>query len=83
MSDLKRRKIGDVPLHLKDAHYGGAADRGIGLSYKYPHDYGGYVPQQYLPDDLYKEGITYYNPTENGNEAAFKKYLEGLKKKND
>lgn len=83
MSDLKRRKIGDVPLHLKDAHYSGAAERGIGLTYKYPHDYGGYVPQQYLPDDLYKEGVAYYKPTENGNESAFKKYLEGLKKRND
>ncbi|MBO4725678.1 MAG: hypothetical protein J5622_04135, partial [Firmicutes bacterium] len=40
--------------------------------------YGGYVDQQYLPDNLYKEGVRYYEPTENGNEAAFKKFLEGL-----
>ena len=80
MADLKRRKIEDVPAHLMDAHYGGAAKLGRGLDYKYPHTYGGYVTQQYLPDDLYKEGVKYYEPTSNGSEAAFKKYLEELEK---
>jgi len=80
MADLKRRKIDDVPLHLKDAHYSGAAKLGRGLDYKYPHTYGGYVTQQYLPDDLHKEGVKYYMPTENGSEAAFKKYLEELER---
>ena len=80
MADLKRRKIDDVPLHLKDAHYSGAAKLGRGLDYKYPHAYGGYVTQQYLPDDLYNEGVKYYMPTENGSEAAFKKYLEELER---
>lgn len=78
LSDLKRRKIDDVPAHLCDSHYSGAKDRGHGIGYKYPHDYGGYVKQQYLPDDLYKEGVKYYEPTENGSEASFKKFLEGL-----
>lgn len=77
--DLKTRQIDDIPLHLKDSHYSGAKDRGIGIDYKYPHAYGGYVKQQYLPDNLYKEGVRYYEPTENGSEAAFKKFLEGLK----
>lgn len=80
MADLKRRKIDDVPAHLMDAHYGGASKLGRGLDYKYPHAYGGYVTQQYLPDDLYKEGVKYYEPTSNGSEAAFKKYLEELEK---
>ena len=38
------------------------------------------MKQQYLPDNLYREGVRYYEPTENGSEAAFKKFLEGLKK---
>lgn len=80
MADLKSRKIDDVPPHLKDAHYSGAAKRGHGLDYKYPHAYGGYVTQQYLPDNLYREGVRYYEPTENGNESSFKKYLEELRK---
>ena len=45
-----------------DSHYGGAAKLGRGLDYKYPHAYGGYVTQQYLPDDLYQEGVKYYHP---------------------
>lgn len=81
LEDLKIKKIDDVPAHLKDAHYSGAKSRGIGLDYKYPHAYGGYVDQQYLPDNLFKAGINYYQPTENGKEGAFKKYLQSLHKK--
>ena len=81
LNDLHKKNIDDVPLHLKDSHYSGAAKRGIGLDYKYPHAYGGYVEQQYLPDNLYKAGVRYYEPTANGKEAAFKNYLESLKKK--
>ena len=80
MEDLHNRQIDDVPAHLKDSHYSGAAKLGYGQSYKYPHAYGGYVKQQYLPDNLYKEGVKYYKPTENGSEGFFKKYLEGLEK---
>ena len=78
-NDLRNRKTDDVPLHLKDSHYGGASKLGRGLGYQYPHEFGGYVTQQYLPDNLYREGVCYYEPTENGSEAAFKKYLEELK----
>lgn len=80
MEDLHSRQIDDVPPHLKDSHYSGAAKLGYGQSYKYPHAYGGYVKQQYLPDNLYREGVKYYKPTENGSEGSFKKYLEGLEK---
>ena len=80
MADLRRRRIDDVPPHLMDAHYGGAAKLGRGLTYLYPHDFGGYVPQQYLPNDLYREGVRYYHPTENGSEASFKKHLEQLRR---
>ena len=77
IADLKSRKIDEVPMHLKDAHYKGARDRGV-KGYLYPHDFGGYVKQQYLPDDLYREGVKYYRPGINGKEGAFKKYLEAL-----
>lgn len=81
LSDLKSRQIDDVPAHLKDAHYKGAKDLGLGLEYKYPHAYGGYVQQQYLPDNLYQEGVRYYKPTTNGSEGSFKKFLEGLEER--
>jgi len=83
MSDLKSKNIDDVPDHLKDTSYSGAKKRGLGIGYKYPHDYGGYVKQQYLPDNLYKENVKYYKPTENGSESSFKKYLESLEKFNE
>lgn len=78
--DLDTIETGDMPAYLKDSHYKGAAKRGHGIGYKYPHDYGGYVKQQYLPDELAKKGTSYYEPTSNGNEASFKRYLEEIKK---
>lgn len=80
LNDIRHRKIDDIPAHLKDTHYKGAKDMGLGEGYKYPHAYGGYVKQQYLPDNLFKEGKKYYRPTSNGSEASFKKFLEGLEK---
>lgn len=80
MSDLHTKKIDDIPSHLKDTHYSGAEKLGYGRTYKYPHAYGGYVKQQYLPENLHIMGTKYYNPTENGSEASFKKFLESLEK---
>jgi putative ATPase len=41
-----------VPAHLRDSH--GAASRatGAGRGYRYPHDDGGWVSQDYLPEEL-------------------------------
>lgn len=80
ITDLQKKNIDDVPDHLKDSHYSGAKKRGLGIGYKYPHAYGGYVKQQYLPNNLYREGVRYYEPTENGKEGAFKRFLESLNK---
>lgn len=77
-TDLQKKRIDQVPAHLSDSHYSAAKDRGHGIGYLNPHDFGGYKKQSYLPDNLEKEGIIYYYPTENGSEAAFKKFLEGL-----
>ena len=81
MSDIKHKETDMVPDHLRDSHYKGARDKGLGKDYKYPHDFGGYVKQQYLPDNLHSEGVRYYEPSENGSEANFKKFLEELRKK--
>ncbi len=80
LEDVRSKKIDDIPAYLKDNHYKGAAKLGYGLEYKYPHAYGGYVEQQYLPASLVAEGVKYYRPTENGSEASFKKFLESLEK---
>ena len=79
LADLKSGRYDEVPDHLRDSHYSGAEKRGFGIGYKYPHDYGGYVEQQYLPDNLID--ANYYRPTENGSESQFKKYLERIGKK--
>ncbi len=78
-ADLRNVETGDVPDSLKDAHYSGAKKRGLGIGYQNPHNFGGYVEQQYLPDSI--KDKTYYEPTENGTEASFKKYLEMIRKK--
>ena len=56
----------EVPTYLRDNHYRSDKD----TSYKYPHDYGGYVEQQYLPDDIKNE--KFYIPGENGEEKNYK-----------
>lgn len=52
-----------VPNHLKNHPSTNGDGHG---KYKYPHDYGGYVEQQYMPDSL-KDRV-YYVPGQNGKE---------------
>lgn len=40
-----------VPMHLRDAHYKGAANYGHGAEYKYSHNYPE-VKQEFLPEEL-------------------------------
>ncbi|KGJ50777.1 hypothetical protein KD33_01975 [Clostridium sp. NCR] len=82
LADLDSIETGDIPMHLKDAHYSGAAKLGRGLEYKYPHDYeNNYVDQQYLPEPIkYRK---YYTHGLNKNEKSFEQYWKTLKNKND
>ncbi|MHB1125443.1 MAG: AAA family ATPase [Bacillota bacterium] len=67
MRDLKEKKIGAVPVHLRDTSYRGATKMGHGRGYKYPHDFPGhYVEQRYLPEEL--GGVVYYQPSDQGHE---------------
>lgn len=86
ISDIRSGKVGDIPKHLRDAHYSGSKDLGH-VGYKYPHDYpigtfGGWVKQDYLPGNL--KGTKYYDPIESGEEkrlAAIYERLEQFKNK--
>ncbi len=49
-----------VPAHLRDSHSPASRSTGAGKGYKYPHDYGGWVDQRYLPDQL--QGSEIYRP---------------------
>ncbi|KGX88979.1 replication-associated recombination protein A [Pontibacillus litoralis] len=65
LSDIRKGKSGEVPKHLKDAHYKGAEKLGHGIEYKYPHNYeSGWVKQQYLPDSI--KNAVYYSPKKTG-----------------
>jgi putative ATPase len=65
LADIRSGKSGEVPDHLKDAHYKGAKELGRGIDYKYPHSYeSGWVPQQYLPNKL--KHARYYEPKTTG-----------------
>ncbi len=66
--DARDVRDDNVPPYLKDNSMASAEDKKIGATYKYPHDYGGYVKQQYLPDSL--KDRKYYQPTDNGYEKT-------------
>ena len=78
LNDLNTKDCGDIPVYLKDSHYGGAKKLGV-TGYKYPHSYENhYVKQQYLPDDI--KDIKYYNPQNNKYENTLKTYWDKIKK---
>lgn len=70
--DAENIKDDNIPNHLKNH----PSINGPKTTYKYPHDYGGYVKQQYLPNAL-KDKI-YYTPSNNGREKNLirKKFKE-------
>lgn len=68
MEDAKNVKKVIVPNALKN--HPSTNDDGSG-NYKYPHNYGGYIKQQYLPDQL-KDRV-YYEPLNNGREKNLKR----------
>ncbi|UOE95561.1 replication-associated recombination protein A [Alkalihalobacillus sp. LMS39] len=78
LADIRAIEIGDVPDHLKDAHYSGASKLGRGVEYKYPHEHGGWVNQQYLPEPL--KDRKYYIPKETGKEKRLAELYARIEK---
>ena len=77
MSNVNKVKT-TVPVHLRDAHYGGAEKLGHGIDYKYAHNYPNhYVKQQYMPDEIL--GERFYEPDGNGYEKIINEYLEKIR----
>ncbi|HTL47032.1 MAG TPA: replication-associated recombination protein A [Verrucomicrobiae bacterium] len=75
LEDVKKEPAQEVPQHLRDTHYKGAARLGHGEGYLYPHDYpGNVVKQSYMP-----QSKQYYFPTENGFEKKFHDLLNRLR----
>ena len=77
MEDVRTQRVVPVPMHLKDAHYKGAARLGHGEGYQYAHSAAeGWVDQDYLGVEK-----TYYQPVDRGFEAEIRKRLEALRER--
>lgn len=74
---VKRTGDSAVPHYLRDRSFTHPIDDGT--EYKYPHDYGGYVEQQYLPHSLKDE--IFYKPSNNGAEVEIAEFLNKINKK--
>jgi putative ATPase len=73
--DVRNGIGGEVPKHLRDAHYRGAKMLGHGKGYQYPHeDPRGWLEQQYAPDDVV--GRRYYEPSTHGFEEEVRRRME-------
>lgn len=66
LSEVKNGKILEIPKHLDSQHVG----------YKYPHDYGGWVEQEYLKEDLH-----IYQSLNIGYEKTLNEWIKKIKTK--
>jgi putative ATPase len=70
LADVRSGRVLPVPNHLRDGHYAGSAQLGVG-GYQYAHDHPGhFVDQVYLDSDR-----RYYRPTEQGYEETIARRL--------
>jgi putative ATPase len=68
LADVRELPAGEVPAHLRDAHYRGAAALGHGAGYVYPHDVpNGRVDQRHLPPEV--DERVYWVPTGRGDDV--------------
>ena len=74
IEDVEKTFNDRVPDHLKNTNYMKEKRE----AYKYPHDFGGFVKQQYLPDEI-KDHV-YYKPLQNGAEKNIVTGKESPKK---
>ncbi len=75
--DVRNGAGGEVPPHLRDAHYRSAGSLGHGVGYDYPHDDPrGWVRQRYLPDGV--RDAVYYEPSRHGYEQEIAERMERL-----
>ena len=78
MQTVKEKQTGAVPVHLRDAHYGGSKELGH-VGYQYAHNFPNhYVNQQYLPDELVE--TRFYEPGTLGYEETIREYFQKIGK---
>jgi putative ATPase len=76
LADLEQMTSMQIPPHILNKELKSGK-----FKYQYPHDFeGGYVKQQYLPEELMEK--IYYEPKTTGSyERGIKEYLKQLKEK--
>jgi putative ATPase len=80
LEDVQSAGPQSVPDHLRDSNSPASRATGAGKGYRYPHDHGGWVAQQYLPDGLADR--RYYEPIR-GRELELKRQLDAKKDDGD
>ena len=74
---VEHEQTGQVPVYLRDAHYGGAGKLGRGIGYEYAHDFPKHFSKQrYLPYELGE--VKFYEPSDSGYEQQIRKHLDWL-----
>ncbi len=74
--EVREGSLIPVPMHLRDAHYGGAKDLGHGVDYQYAHNSDtGVVAQDYLGVDR-----SFYRPVNRGFEAELAQRMTRIKR---
>ncbi len=76
LRDIEETESFTVPLHLRNAPTSLMKEFGYAAGYKYPHDSGGFVEQDYRPKEAGDK--VYYRPTESGIEKKIKDRLKKL-----
>jgi putative ATPase len=78
LDDIEHKRIGKVPMHLRNAVVKGMKELGYGKDYKYAHAFeGNFIKQSYLPEEI--DGTIYYKPTSNGYESKVKEWIDRLR----
>lgn len=73
--ELAKSAVVDCPPYLNERGYASKENLEICKQYLYPHNFGGYVKQQYLPDAIADKEI--YTPLQNGDEKKiYQRQLE-------
>jgi putative ATPase len=75
LEDVRRGRVPEVPMRLRNAPTGLMKEEGYGAGYRYAHDYAAEgMNDTYLPDEL--AGRVYYEPKTRGAEAEIRDRVE-------
>lgn len=73
LHDAREAKSYTIPMYLRDKHNPSVDNEEV---YKYPHSYGGYVKQDYLPIEFINK--KYYRPKSSGEEKNIIAFLKRI-----